>query len=210
MNTAVKNSKPLPKTTSKMLDTRICFIGDSFVNGTGDEMMLGWAGRLCAEARQQGQDITYYNLGIRRHTSTDILQRWPEVALRQHPDGDNRIVLSCGVNDTMMENGALRVDFETTIDNMRKLFKRMQSSPGLVVGPLPVDDDQQNQRIQTLSNAMQTEAETAGLPFIPLFDNLIQDSAYLAEIAKNDGAHPKSSGYNKIARIILDSEKWWF
>ena len=29
-------------------DIRICFIGDSLVNGTGDEAALGWAGRLCA------------------------------------------------------------------------------------------------------------------------------------------------------------------
>lgn len=31
-------------------DIRICFIGDSLVNGTGDEAALGWAGRLCAMA----------------------------------------------------------------------------------------------------------------------------------------------------------------
>lgn len=191
-------------------DARICFIGDSFVNGTGDETMLGWAGRLCADARQQGHDITYYNLGIRRNTSTDILHRWHEIALRQHPDCDNRIVLSCGVNDTMLENDLLRVEFETSLQNMRDLFARMKSAPGLVVGPPPVDDNQQNQRIQTLSDAMQTEAEKAGLPFIPLFDSLIQDSAYLAEIAQNDGAHPSASGYQTITRIILDSGKWWF
>lgn len=193
-----------------MKDIRICFIGDSFVNGTGDEKMLGWAGRVCTKARQHGHDITYYNLGIRRNTSTDILQRWSEVSLRQQPDCDNRIVLSCGVNDTTIENGALRVDFETSLQNMRDLFARIQSSPGLVVGPPPVDDDQQNQRIQTLSSVMQTEAEKAGLPFIPLFNHLIEYSTYLAEIAQNDGAHPRSTGYDKMTRLILDSGKWWF
>ncbi|SFR54082.1 GDSL-type esterase/lipase family protein [Thiomicrospira sp. ALE5] len=193
-----------------MTDTRICFIGDSFVNGTGDETMLGWAGRVCVDTRQKGHDITYYNLGIRRNTSTDILQHWNEIALRQHPDCDNRIVLSCGVNDTTLENGVLRVEFETSLLNMRALFARMQSSPGLVVGPPPVDDDQQNQRIKALSEAMQSEAEKAGLPFIPLFDALVQDNAYLAEIAQNDGAHPASSGYQTITRIILGSGQWWF
>lgn len=193
-----------------MKDKRICFIGDSFVNGTGDEKMLGWAGRLCAQAKPQDEEITYYNLGIRRNTSTDILQRWHEIALRQHPNGDNRIVLSCGVNDTTMENGALRIDFETSLQNMRDLFARMQSAPSLVVGPPPVDDGQQNQRIKTLSDAMKIEAENAGLPFIPLFDGLIQDQAYLTEIAQNDGAHPEATGYDKMTRIILDSGKWWF
>lgn len=31
---------------------RICFIGDSFVNGTGDPECLGWAGRICVTARK--------------------------------------------------------------------------------------------------------------------------------------------------------------
>ncbi|NCO13075.1 MAG: hypothetical protein GW843_02735 [Thiomicrospira sp.] len=39
-----------------MTDTRICFIGNSFVNGTGDEKMLGWAGRLRAQVRRQSYD----------------------------------------------------------------------------------------------------------------------------------------------------------
>jgi lysophospholipase L1-like esterase len=198
------------------VDTRICFIGDSFVNGTGDPQMLGWAGRLCVLAQQPEQDITYYNLGIRRNTSTDILQRWNEIALRQQPDCDNRIVLSCGVNDTVFENGNLRVNLDTSIQNIQKLLVLMQKIPspkdatGLVIGPPPVNDDQQNQRIQTLSNAMQIETEKAGLPFIPLFDTLVQDQAYLTEIAQNDGAHPTSTGYDKMTQLILQSGKWWF
>jgi len=32
-------------------DIRICFIADSFVDGTGDETYPGWAGRLCANVR---------------------------------------------------------------------------------------------------------------------------------------------------------------
>lgn len=50
-------------------DIRICFIGDSFVNGTGDETALGWTGRLCAAAHARGFPVTYYNLGIRRKRS---------------------------------------------------------------------------------------------------------------------------------------------
>ena len=35
---------------------RICFFGDSFVNGTGDDDALGWVGRLCAAERRAGLD----------------------------------------------------------------------------------------------------------------------------------------------------------
>ena len=87
-------------------DIRICFIGDSLVNGTGDEAALGWAGRLCAMANASDIPVTYYNLGIRRDTSKDILLRWESECTLRLPDScDGRIVLSCGVNDTVIENG---------------------------------------------------------------------------------------------------------
>jgi hypothetical protein len=55
---------------------RICFIGDSLVNGVGDPTGLGWVGRVATAARRRGHDITAYNLGIRRDTSGDIAVRW--------------------------------------------------------------------------------------------------------------------------------------
>ena len=45
-------------------DIRICFVGDSFVNGIGDETALGWVGRVCALAHTHGFPLTSYNLGI--------------------------------------------------------------------------------------------------------------------------------------------------
>ncbi|MBD2326404.1 GDSL-type esterase/lipase family protein [Alkalinema sp. FACHB-956] len=36
-------------------DRRICFLGDSFINGTGDPDCLGWTGRICAMAQQRGR-----------------------------------------------------------------------------------------------------------------------------------------------------------
>lgn len=57
-------------------DLRICFVGDSYVNGTSDPDCLGWAGRVAVVARRKGYNFTYYNLGVRRETSTDIAKRW--------------------------------------------------------------------------------------------------------------------------------------
>ena len=48
---------------------RICFFGDSIVNGTGDDDALGWVGRVMAAARGKRLDVTYYNLGVRRDTA---------------------------------------------------------------------------------------------------------------------------------------------
>lgn len=66
------------------LDIRICFLGESFVNGTGDSSHLGWTGPVCADLAQRGYAITYYNLGIRRETSRQLLTWWqPECDRRR-------------------------------------------------------------------------------------------------------------------------------
>lgn len=116
---------------------RICFIGDSFVNGTGDPECLGWAGRICAVACNLGHDITYYNLGVRGDTSTDIKARWlKEVSGRLSTKYDGSIVFSFGVNDITLENGKTRVEFSTSIENTRNILREAgQLFPVLMIGP---------------------------------------------------------------------------
>ncbi len=192
-------------------DIRICFVGDSFVNGTGDETALGWSGRLCAAANAQGIPVTYYNLGIRRNTSKDILLRWEEECFLRLPNScDSRIVISCGVNDTVIENERLRVSFEESVENIRKTLKGAKKYNVVMVGPPPIDDNTQNERIKAISEAYENEANLLNVPFIELYSALTIDNAYKKEISKNDGAHPKSNGYKKIAGIVGSSPHWWF
>ncbi len=192
-------------------DIRICFIGDSLVNGTGDEAALGWAGRLCAIANASDIPVTYYNLGIRRNTSKDILLRWESECTLRLPDFcDGRIVLSCGVNDTVIENGKMRVDSAESCANVRAILRGARRYTVLMVGPPPVIDDEQNKRIESLSLAFAREAKAFGVPYIDLFSTLCADDAYKREVERNDGAHPRSEGYSKMARIIGASSSWWF
>jgi lysophospholipase L1-like esterase len=75
------------------MSIRICFFGDSIFNGTGDDACLGWVGRICSAVRRRGTDLTCYNLGIRRDTSTDVLARWQVEARVRLPDEyDGRLV----------------------------------------------------------------------------------------------------------------------
>ncbi|HEY0635292.1 MAG TPA: GDSL-type esterase/lipase family protein [Gammaproteobacteria bacterium] len=192
-------------------DIRLCFIGDSFVNGTGDEMALGWAGRLAAAANAHDTPVTYYNLGIRRNTSRDILQRWAYECAQRLPDScDGRVVLSCGVNDTVIEAGALRVAIAESCQNVQEILQRAGKYKLLMVGPPPVDDDEQNQRILALSQAYAGLAQGLGVPFIELYSQLVADPHYRSEVASNDGAHPRSRGYTRMAEIIGASPHWWF
>ena len=103
----------------KPSEVRIYFPGESFINGTGDAQFLGQTGRVCVNPNKKGYDITYYNLGVRRETSTELRNLWlGEVSYRLSPEYDSRVVFSFGVNDTTIENGEARVPIERLIENI--------------------------------------------------------------------------------------------
>ena len=79
-----------------------------------------------------------------------------------------------------------------------------------MVGPPPVLDDEQNERIKGLSLAFARETQALGVPYIDLFSALCSDNAYKREVSMNDGSHPRSEGYSKIAHIVGSSPSWWF
>lgn len=192
-------------------DIRICFVGDSFVNGTNDETALGWAGRLVAAAHAAGKPVTGYNLGIRRDTSLDVRRRWQGECAPRLPDGcDGRIVFSFGVNDTFLENGAPRIPLAASRANAREILRDATRYKVLMLGPPPVDDAAQNARILQVSETLEQEARALAIPFIDLFSPLARDAAYIGEISANDGSHPGSVGYARMAGIVLDSPAWWF
>ena len=146
-------------------DIRLFFLGDSFVNGTGDETMLGWTGRLAAEAAATGAEVTYYNLGIRRNTSADILARWQhECRARFIPGVDNRLVVSFGVNDCIYENGRPRVEPEASVANLKALLSEaMHAFNGvLFISPSPIDDAEITVRIEALHRMYETACGELG------------------------------------------------
>src|SRR5215472_588338 len=147
-------------------DIRICFIGDSFVNGTGDPLCLGWPGRVCATAIQRGAPLTYYNLGVRRETSAEIAARWRDECTRRLPPPiDGRVVLSFGGNDTALEQGWQRLSLDATLHNLRAIVQDAQRHyPTLLVGPPPVAEAAHNARTAALCHAMAAVAQELGVP----------------------------------------------
>ncbi len=193
---------------------RICFIGDSFINGTGDPECLGWAGRICATACNLGYDITYYNLGVRRETSADIRARWlREVSGRLSAADDGRIVFSFGMNDTTLENGKTRIEFSSSIENTRNILNSAkQMFPVLMVGPPATVDAEQNHRTGRLSNSFAAVCYELDLPYLDIFTPLQSSDIWMREAVENDGSHPRSAGYAKLAQLIQNWIPWlsWF
>lgn len=190
---------------------RICFFGDSFVNGTGDDDGLGWPGRLCAEARHRGRDITGYNLGIRRDTSADIAARWNHEAAARLPAGhDGRLVFSFGVNDCVHEPANQpRISADRTIEYARSILGQARAGwPTLMVGPPATGNAALDHRVEALSGRLASLCGDLDVPYLPIFETTAQSEAWRREAAQGDGTHPNREGYALIAGAVLAWQPW--
>ncbi|MGI0493739.1 GDSL-type esterase/lipase family protein [Alkalinema pantanalense CENA528] len=200
-------------------DLRICFLGESFINGTGDPACLGWTGRICAMAQQSehnltNNNLTYYNLGIRRETSAELLQRWQsEVRLRLPEGCDGRLVFSFGTNDTAWDKGKTRVALADSVRYARSILtEAKQQYPVLMVSPPPISDQEHNDRTWAFIGQLQPLCQSLAIPFLDVFTPLQQYNPWLEEVRAFDGAHPRAQGYAYWAQLVAnwpDWQSWW-
>lgn len=192
-----------------MRDLRMCFVGDSFVAGTGDPTGLGWTGRVAAETLQRGPEQGYqasvYHLGVRRETSLDIAARLvAETTARLDPAQDRRVVLSFGANDTTVQDGAIRVPQEQTLRAFGQMVAELhrRRTRVLLVGPPAAADDASCRRRDELSAALAREADALGITFLPTVGATTADPMWRQEILAGDGAHPGTEGYRRLADLV--------
>lgn len=193
-------------------DLRVCFIGDSFVAGVGDPQCLGWVGRLAAETYATGQPLTAYNLGVRRQTSTEILDRWQAECTPRLPDGSNaRLVVSFGVNDATLLDGQPRVAPERSAANLTQLLAQAAEYglPVLMVAPPPIDDAEHNARTAGLDERFAAICTAAAVPYVPVHQPLRDSAVWMREVRAGDGAHPGGAGYDELAALIGPSWREW-
>jgi lysophospholipase L1-like esterase len=183
---------------------RVCFVGDSFVAGVGDDSALGWVGRVVAASAARGLPLTAYNLGVRRDTSEQVAERLArEVAPRLAPAAEPRVVVSFGVNDTALGDDARpRVDVAGSLAALRRIAADLGPVPLLLIGPVAVDDDDHNARSARLDAALRDEASALGVPYVPVLDRTACDATWRREVREGDGAHPGAAGYAVLAGIV--------
>jgi acyl-CoA thioesterase I len=189
-----------------MVDRRVLFFGDSHVAGVGDPEGKGWVGRVVAESFRLGYPFTAYNLGVKGETSEQVAARWYAEALpRLTPAAVGRIVLSFGANDTTVEGGAIRVPQERSCAALTAILTGAVDAglPVLVVGPAPVDDAAQNERIQSLSAAFKEICRRSRAMFVSVVDPLLVSEVWLREVVAGDGAHPAADGYEALAQLVI-------
>ncbi len=186
-------------------DVRVCFVGDSLVAGLGDPQCLGWAGRLAGRATAAGIPLTYYNLGVRRQTSSDIAARWEaECGQRLSGEVDARVVFSFGVNDTLWENGAIRVPADESAANLRRMLRRCAELDWtvLMIAPPPCIDDEQNTRTVELDDRFTEMCSGEQVQYLRVHQPLRHNDIWMRELRVGDGYHPGAPGYEQLAAMI--------
>lgn len=193
-------------------DLRVCFVGDSFTAGTGDETGQGWVGRVVADARATGTALTAYELGVRRETSLDIARRFhPEVAARLRDGDDLRVVLSFGANDVSAPAGRPRVPHERTLAVLTDLLDDAWALgwSTLVVGPPASLDPIQTGRAVDLSLGMAQVCAECSVPFVDVVGPLADDAVWADSVRAGDGVHPLAAGYERFADIVREPVLGW-
>jgi len=189
---------------------RVCFIGDSFVNGTGDPDYQGWPGRLCAAARAQGHDVTCYNLGIRGATSADMRAWWKVEAERRLTSiPDAAVVFSFGTNDAKAAEGGPRVAASQTPKNTRTVLMEARAQwPVLFVAPPRTADTAMNADIESRLKAIGETCAELGIPYLDSFAASVNFKHWLTEAAAGDGIHPGGKGYAELAELVAAWSPW--
>lgn len=188
-------------------DRRILFFGDSYVAGVGDPTGLGWVGRVTAASYEAGLPITTYDLGVRGHTSADVAARFEaeSVARTSNPAASYGVVLCIGANDMTEVDRRLRVTPGIAVRTLNGLIDRIEAGGHgvFVVGPPPVGDREQDERIAELSNQLAHVVTHRGLRFVDVAKRLLASDDWRDEAAANDGSHPGAGGYAALADLVL-------
>jgi len=188
-------------------DLRILFFGDSFVTGVGDPSGLGWVGRVVAASHDAGRPLTAYGLGVRGDTSADVAARFEaETHSRtQNVAASYGVVLGFGANDMTAQDNRLRIAPGLAVRTLNRLIDLAEVSGHgvLVVGPPPVGERDQDERIRELSDQLAHVATHRGIAFVETARPLGANEAWRSEAAANDGSHPGAGGYAALAEIVL-------
>ncbi len=211
-----------------MRDLRICFVGDSYINGSGDEECLGWIGRLSRRRFTRDFRLTFYDLGIRGVTTDEIRDRWQRECQARFPDGaDNRVVLQFGINDVAEVVGKGRhVEEDASVANAEAIIRGvMDMYPTLWVGVPPANVacspmhlseglviDFSQETTVALNRRFVALAAELGVPYLDIQTPLLANPDYMHSLTQGDQMHCGGSGYALMAELVDNWDAWaaWF
>lgn len=184
------------------------FFGDSVTLGVNDAPAGGWVARLAGKAAEKGLNVppdTFYNMGVRKNSSRDILARWESECKARSMEGCPATLVFCfGTVDMAAPHAVPNVPVGESAANAREiLMKAREYGSVVLVSAPPVKDEEHRQRIEALCTAYASIAKAADVPFVDIFHPLME-LGYVDDLA--DGVHPGSRGNAMIAELLASSE----
>lgn len=189
-----------------MEDLRVCFLGDSYVLGQGDETGLGWPGRVLAAARASGVDLTAYNLGVRGDTAAQVAARAPAETFARFRTGDRRaVVFAFGANDINQGVAA-----GATLDQLGDLIQwaKAQDFAVFVLSPPVFRDPAKDAAAETLGAGMLAVCAGAAVPFLDQRKAISDWRLWWDQAEAGDGSHPGGGAYAMLAQAFVAWEAW--
>ena len=189
---------------------RICFFGDSFVNGFGDPHFQGWVGRVCESARARGDQITAYNCGIRRATSDDVRATWfAEATARLPAAHKSAVVFSFGANDRRFEDGSPRVPISRQLENTRAILTAAAGRwPTLFVASPRMNDESPDSAALPRTEGVRDICRVLGVAFLDAYAASAAFQHWFREASAGDGVHPGAGGYGELAALVDQWAEW--
>ncbi len=193
--------------------SKVLIFGDSITWGADDTELLGWANRLRKFLQLQDEESGVYNCGIRGDTTKGLLARFEvEANARKSYTQAIAIVFAIGINDARIIDGQPQTDLFEFTENIEKLIEKAKVIADCVafIGLTNVTDgkatwtDQRgtlvytSQRVREYDQAIQQIAEKNKLPYLKMFDVLVDTDM------PDDGLHPDAHGHEKMFNRIKD------
>lgn len=168
----------------------ILVVGDSLSAAYGMKTEEGWVSLM--EKKLQGQH-TVINASVGGHTTTDGLNRLPQLLETYQPD---IVIIALGGNDglrgyspSLLRNNLLALIEKSRQANARPILAGIQIPPSY------------GSRYATLfKTTFETLANEENLPFVPF---LLEDVAIHPEFMQADGIHPNALAQPKILTNVM-------